>query len=105
MGLHPSFLADGVVGVEFASQVSEVLARVIEIDDLDRAGKRLFGQIPDPLGAIAHDDPVCRAAPVALPGLHVWSFAELLGGFNGAGVSSGFCIADGVTLLVPARFG
>jgi hypothetical protein len=30
-----------------------MLARAIEIDNLDRAREMLFGQIPDPLGPIA----------------------------------------------------
>jgi hypothetical protein len=44
---------------------------MMEIDDLDRAGKMLFDQVPDPFGSIADDDFLLRAAPnraSALPG-------------------------------------
>ena len=33
-----------------------MLAGVEEIDDLDRAGEVLFGNVPDPFGAVADDD-------------------------------------------------
>src|SRR6516164_8455932 len=47
VGLDPGFLADVVIRIEFASQLPEVLAGVIEVDDLDRTGKMDHGQIPD----------------------------------------------------------
>jgi hypothetical protein len=49
---HPAFLPDLVIGVEFASQIPQVLARMIEIDDLNGTGKVLVGDVPDPFGSI-----------------------------------------------------
>ena len=46
--LHPGFLSPFVVGVESPRQVPQALAGVIEIDDLQRAGKVLLRKIPDP---------------------------------------------------------
>src|SRR5229473_2268869 len=65
----------------------------------------LIGKIPDPFGPIAHDNLLIRAAPAALPGFHVDSFAKLFGDLDGAGVGSGIGIADGVTLFVPFGLG
>src|SRR5204863_9915617 len=42
------------------------------------------------------------AAPAALPGLQVESFAKLIGGFDGAGIGGRIRVADRVTLLVPS---
>ena len=103
--LHPGFLAGFVIGMQPARQVPQVLARVIEIDNLHRAGKMLVGKIPDPFGPVAHDDLLFRAAPAAVPGFQVDAFAELFGGFDGAGVGGGIRIADGVALLVPRGLG
>ena len=93
--LHPGFLVHLVIGMQLARQLPQVLARVIQIDDLHRAGKMLLGQIPDPFGPIAHDDLLFRAAPAALPGFHVDALAKLFGGLDGAGVGGGIRIADG----------
>src|SRR5258708_25445064 len=82
-----------------------MLARVIEIDDLDRAGKVLLGQIPDPLGPIAHDDLLLCAAPAALPSFHIKPFAKLIGGFDGARVGGRIPIAGGVAFPVPRNLG
>lgn len=59
---------------------------MVEIDDLDSAGKMLGGEIPDPLGAIADDYLLFGAAPAAFPGFDVQPLAELLGGFDSAGI-------------------
>src|ERR1019366_4236225 len=45
---HPAFLLSLLVGKQFAGQFPEVLSGVIEIDDLNRAGEVLIGNIPDP---------------------------------------------------------
>jgi hypothetical protein len=79
-----------------------MLTRVIEIDDLNRAGKMLVGEIPDPFGAVA-DDYLCRTAPAAVPGFQIDSFAKLPGCFYSAGVGGRVGIADGTTFGVPLR--
>jgi len=63
---HPAFLLSLLVGIQFAGQFPEVLAGVIKIDDLNRAGEVLIGNIPDPLRSIADDDLLFGAAPTAL---------------------------------------
>src|SRR5579862_4896636 len=82
-----------------------MLARVIEVDDLDRTGKMEFGQIPNPLGPIAHDDLLLGATPTALPSLQIEPSPELLSGFDGPGVGSGIQIANGVAFLIPSSLG
>ena len=59
---HPPAFGDLVVGVKFATQLPEVLTRVIEIHDLGGAGKLLCADIPDPVGAIAHDHLVVESS-------------------------------------------
>ena len=98
--LHPGFLLHCVVGVQLARQLPQVLAGVIEIDDLNRAREMQIGKIPDPFGAVADDDFLYRAAPAALIGFQVDSFAKLFGGLDGSGVGGGIRIADGEALLV-----
>ena len=46
-----------------------MLLGVVEVDDFDGAGELLGGQIPDPGGAVAEDDPAGRgvdAVPLRL---------------------------------------
>src|ERR1039457_411156 len=68
MGSHPAFLLSLLVGEQLAGQFPEVLAGVIKIDDLNRAGEVLIGNIPDPFRSIAYDDLLFGAAPTALSG-------------------------------------
>ncbi|HUI82408.1 MAG TPA: hypothetical protein VLY24_31005 [Bryobacteraceae bacterium] len=75
---------------------------MIEIDNLQGAGKMLPGKVPDPLRPVSHDDFLFRAAPAPLPGFHIELFAKLLGGFDGADVRCGIRVSDGETLLVPS---
>src|ERR1700694_844368 len=82
-----------------------MLARVIEIDNLNRAWKVLLGKIPDPFGPIAHDNLLLRATPTALPGFQIDSLAKLIGGFNSAPVAGGIGIAYREALFVPRRLG
>jgi hypothetical protein len=44
-----------------------MLPRVAEMDDLQRSGEGLMGQVPDPEGALADDDLLLRPAPAAAP--------------------------------------
>ena len=56
MFFHPGFLLRDIIGVQLARQFPQVLAGVIEIDNLNRARKVQISQIPDPFGAVAQDD-------------------------------------------------
>jgi len=82
-----------------------LLARVIQIDDLQRARKMVCGQIPDPFGPIAQDDSLLCAAPAALPGFPVDAFPKLFGSLDGAGVGGGIRIAEGVAFWVSGGLG
>ncbi len=46
----------GPGAVDGLGDVAQVLLRVVDINDLDGAGKLLGGQVPDPRGAVAEDD-------------------------------------------------
>ena len=68
---HPAFLLSLLVGKQFAGQFPEVLSGVIEIDDLNRAGEVLLGNIPDPFRSIAYDDLLLGTVPTALAGFQI----------------------------------
>ena len=53
MDNHPACLLSLLVGKQFAGQFPEVLSSVIKIDDLDRAGEMLIGDVPDPFRSVA----------------------------------------------------
>ncbi len=87
MDFDPGFLARQVVGVQFAREFPEMLAGVIEIDDLQGAGKVLIGQVPDPFGAVADDDLLLpRGSSRGFPGFQIDAFAKVFGGLNGSGM-------------------
>ena len=75
MERDPGFLIPFVIGIQPASQLPQMLARMIEIDNLNRAWKVLLGKIPDPFGPITHDNLLFRSTPAALPGFHIDSLA------------------------------
>ena len=55
--------------IEGLGHVAQMLVGVVDVDDFDGAGKLLGGQLPDPGGAVADDDPAGRgveAAPLRL---------------------------------------
>jgi hypothetical protein len=78
-----------------------VLAGMIQVDHLNRAGEMLFGDVPDPFGAIADNNFLFGAAPAAFSCLEVESFAELLRILDSAGVGCGIGIANGKAFLIP----
>jgi len=73
---------------------------MIQIHDLNRAWKVGVGQIPDPGGSVAEDDPDGGPLPASAPGLGVDSEAKLFGGFDGSHVGGGVRVADRPALLV-----
>src|ERR1022692_4804883 len=88
-----------------ARDIPQVLASMVQIDDLGRTREMQVGVIPDPFGAVAHDDFLCRTVPAAIVYFPVEAFAKRLGVLNGSRVSSGIGIADRVSLLVPGGLG
>jgi len=103
VSLDPGFLADSVVGVQLTRQVPEMLAGVIEIDDLNRAGEVDIGQIPNPFGSVADDNLLLRAAPSAVPGFPTEASAELFGDLDGSGIGGRIGIANRETFFVMRR--
>src|ERR1700692_3672965 len=105
MDFDPGFLADGVVGAQLARQVPEMLASVIEIDDLHGAGEVLVGQIPYPFGSVTHDNFLCRAAPATVPGFQIDALSKLFGSFDGSCISSRIRISNGIAFFIPGSLG
>src|SRR5438128_5152516 len=73
---------------------------MIKVHDLNRGGKMLTGNVPDPLGSIANDDFSEGQARASIPGFQIDPVAKLGGGFDGAGIGGGARIADGVASLI-----
>ena len=96
----PAFAASLIVAEQLRGKLPEVLPRMVEIDDLNRAGEVLVGQVPDPEGTIAKDDLLLRSAPAAAPGLGVEAQTKLLGPFDGGGVGGGILVAERPALVV-----
>ena len=89
-----------VVGMKFATEIPEVLASVIEIDNLDSARELFFANVPDPVSTVAHDDLDLSPTPAALMRFGVDSAGEFGGRFDGPGVGSGLIIAHGPPLVI-----
>ena len=51
--------------VDGLGRVAQMLLGVVDVDDFDGAGKLLGGQVPDPGGAVAEDDPAERGVETA----------------------------------------
>jgi hypothetical protein len=73
---------------------------MIEIYNLDGARKLLFADIPNPVGAVAHDDPDVRPTPAALVRFGVDPAGEFGGRFDGPSVGSGLFITHGPPLVI-----
>ncbi len=78
---------------------------MIEIDDLDGAREVLIGKVPDPLGSVAYDDFLCRAAPATVPGFQIDALTKLLGRLDGSRIGSRIRIANRVAFFIPGRLG
>ena len=101
----PAFLTDLVAGVQDWRQTPQVLAGMIQIDDLKGAGKMEIGKVPDPCGAVAHHHLLFGATPAAIPGFEVNALAKLAGRLHRAGIGGGVRIAEGIAFLIPSRLG
>ena len=86
---HPGLLLPFIVGVQPASQLPQMLASVVKVDNLHRLGKVLGDQIPNPFGPVAHHHLLLGTTPAPFPGFPIKASAELLGGFDGAGIGGG----------------
>src|ERR1700685_1695687 len=77
-----------------------MLPGMIQVHDLNGAGKMLVGQIPDPDGPVSNEHFDRGPFPTSAPSLRIDAEAELLGGFDGSHVGGGVRIADGPAFLV-----
>src|ERR1019366_7364898 len=77
-----------------------MLAGVIEIHDLNGAGKVQVGQIPDPDGPVYNDDFDGGPLPTSAPSLGINAEAKLFGGFYGSHIGGGVRVADGPAVLI-----
>src|SRR5882672_8792120 len=82
-----------------------MLTSMIEVDDLNGAGKVLRGEIPDPDSAVADHHLLVRPAPATPPGFGIESETEGFGGFDGGDVGSRVFITHGPTLLIGRGLG
>ena len=69
------------------SQFPKVLARMVEVHNLNRAGKVDGADLPDPFGAVARTFSRPAASPAGKPPYK--SVAKLLGGLDGADIGGG----------------
>jgi len=61
--LHPSFLLDCLLGIQLARHLPQMLASMVEVDNLNPVGEVFGDQSPDPYGSIADDHLLFGAAP------------------------------------------
>src|SRR5260370_3215712 len=77
-----------------------MLPGMIQVHDLNGAGKVLVGQIPDPDGPVANNYFDRRPLPTSAPSLRIDAEAELFSGFDGSYVGGVVRFADGPACLV-----
>src|SRR5229473_4799315 len=77
-----------------------MLPGMIQVHDLNGAGKVLVGQIPDPDGPVANNYFDRGPLPTSAPSLRIDAEAELFGSFDGSYVGGGVRVADGPAVLI-----
>src|SRR5712675_1363886 len=77
-----------------------MLACMVEIHDLNRAGKMLVGEIPDPVRAIAHDNSDRGSVPSPVVGLRIDPESEVFRRLDRADIRGGTFIADRPALII-----
>ena len=90
---------------EQLAEVVQVLAGVVQIDDLGGFGEVLAGQVPDPVRAVAQDGQLADVAGAAAAGLGGHQGPEPGGGREGGQVGGGVRVADRVTVLIDPGLG
>src|SRR5713226_2330730 len=83
----------------------EMLAGVELVVDLEDVVKMQIGEVPDPLGPVAHDYFLSGSVPTAILGFGIEALAEGLGGFDGSGVGGRMRVADGKAFLIIGGLG
>jgi hypothetical protein len=103
--LHPGFLCSLVIRVPLARDFPEMLAGVVEIDNLNGARKVQGHQIPNPFGAVTEHDLLECATPATSVGFRIEPPAKLFRTLDGSGIGGGIGIADGESLPYPTSSG
>jgi hypothetical protein len=92
----------GFLGIELAGHLPEMLAGMVEIDDLRGVGKVFGDQTPNPLGTIADHHLLFRVTPASFPCFSIHAFAELYCGFDSPGIGGGISITNGEAIRIPS---
>jgi hypothetical protein len=101
----PPLLPALIGGEQLAGENPEVLAGMVDINDLNHARKLAIGDVPDPYSSIAEDDPEPCMVTAFLQGFGAQSSAETFGRINVPGISGGSLVAQGMALLIEALSG
>ena len=83
----------------------DVLAGVVEVDDLGGGGKQLIGEVPDPDRPVAEDDELADVLAAAAAGFGVHELGEPGSGFEGGQVAGGARVTDRVAVVIGAGLG
>src|SRR3982750_2905503 len=76
---------------------------MVEGHDLNRGGKVLLSDVPDPLGSIADDYFLRSTTPAPFPGFRVEAMAKLLSRFHRSGIGRGGFVAHRPAPLIASR--
>jgi hypothetical protein len=77
-----------------------MLARVVEIHDLNRARELTLGNVPDPNSPIGKDDPLFRSRPSSILGFVIQAAAEVCSAFDGSDIGCRTLIAQWPALFI-----
>src|SRR5580693_4949174 len=75
------------MGIQLAGHLPQMLASMVEIDNLHRVRKVFGDKIPDPFGAIADDHLFFRTAPATFPRFSIDALAKFFRSFDGDGMA------------------
>src|SRR5580692_6557175 len=77
-----------------------MFACMVEVHDLNRAGKMPVGEIPDPVRAIAHDNSGRGPVPTPVVGLRIDPEPEVFGSLDSADIGGGTLVAQRPALII-----
>ncbi len=99
---HPAAALLAVQREQLPAQFPEMLAGVVDVDDLDGVGEVAVAQIPNPCCAVTEHDLTVGAVQAALPGLVVEALPERLGVLDRACVGGRSRVPDRPALGVQS---
>ena len=89
-----------IVREELGGNLPDVLARMINVNDLNGTGEMLVGNVPDPERAVRQHHFDCCLAPASLPGFGIDAWTKLFRRLDGPHISGGIFVADGPPLVI-----